>query len=93
MSKVRVNDMDPDVCMGERADVAGPCEYLVPDDADTGHGVIDAARRVEMAVLRRMTDPQEGACSACGCSLVNLGALSLVPTECPRIAEHGGRSG
>lgn len=93
MDKIRVEDMDPDVCMGERADVDEPCEFLVPDDADTGHGVIDAARRVEMAVLRSITDPQEGACSACGCSLVNLGALDYVPPECPRIAAHGGERG
>lgn len=90
MAKIRVADFDPLVCLGDHPQATGPCPHLVPTDEDTGRGVVDRLRKAEMKALRAVSEPQEGACDACGCPLVNLGAFDMAPEECPRIALHGG---
>lgn len=93
MSKVSVTNFDSDVCMGDRADVDGPCPRRVPIDEDTGRRVIDGLARIEGRALNAVRggdaqDESDFKCGCCGCPLVNLELANVAPEDCPRLESH-----
>lgn len=93
MSKTQVSDFDPDVCMGTRDDVDGPCPHRAGIGEDTGHGAVDRLARIEGAVMDATgiaadKDESDFKCGMCSCPLVNLGLTNMAPKGCPRLAQH-----
>lgn len=80
--KTKVDNMVPEECKG--------CPHRSGRKADTGHGLIDTAARVEGAAVEVVTGERQDKCGLCGCPLVNLSLTNLVPEGCPRTSEHGG---
>lgn len=93
MAKTSVEDFDTDVCMGERADVNGPCPRRVSIDADTGRSAVDRLARAEGKAMDAVGIGEEGdytdfKCGECGCPLANLALTDQAPEECPRLDKH-----
>ena len=66
------------------------CPHRVRGDENTGRTAIDAAALGETKVLEAITGEKQYKCGLCGCPLKNLELFGKVPTNCPRLREHGG---
>lgn len=93
MGKTSVENFDTDVCMGNRADVDGPCPRREAIDAETGNGAVDTLARIEGKAMDAVGMGEEGdetqfKCGMCSCPLVNLDLTNMAPVKCPRLEKH-----
>lgn len=88
MSKNRVNNFDQNICGGTHPDVETACPHLVSGRDRTGRAVVDRLARLETKTIETVSGAEQFKCDHCGCPLVNLEKMNLVPDGCPRENLH-----
>lgn len=93
MAKVVAENFDPNVCMGQRLDLDGPCPHMVRTEESTGRPVVDRLARAERKALEVVNlagddGPGDFKCDMCGCPLTNLQLTNRAPEGCPRLRKH-----